>query len=260
VHLLDGGIADNLALRAATNGVIALDENSDAFRRVALTTRRVLVLSVDGQSAADPALPRERVVTGLGKIFGAVSGTQIDAYNFETLILTDEELRVLVEKIRKVRCAQGRVIAGHDCSDVRGALVHIWLASIPGPRERERLQAIPTGLTIPDEDVDLLVASGERLVQQNAKIRELISNLDGSTRPSQRNGWFRWRDREVSKRDDDRGCRFLPWLRGRRVPGLGGGAVRLANQDVLRTQSGAQPDGGDQRFRYLGEGQSCGAR
>jgi NTE family protein len=31
VHLMDGGIADNLALRAAANGLIALDENSDAF-------------------------------------------------------------------------------------------------------------------------------------------------------------------------------------------------------------------------------------
>jgi NTE family protein len=94
VHLMDGGVADNLALRTATNAVILLDERTDAFRRVALTTRRVLVLSVDGQSVADPALPKQRVVSGLGQILGAVSGTQIDAYSFETLILTDE-LRVV---------------------------------------------------------------------------------------------------------------------------------------------------------------------
>jgi NTE family protein len=179
VHLMDGGIADNLALRAATNSVIALDENSEAFRKVALTTRRVLVLSVDGQSAADPSLPKQRVVTGLGQIFGAVSGTQIDAYNFETLILTDAELRRLVEKIRDARCAHSRVIAGHDCADLRGALVHISLAGIPDPELRQRLQAIPTGLTIADADVEALIAAGEQLVQQNAKIRELISGLGG---------------------------------------------------------------------------------
>ncbi len=181
VHLMDGGIADNLALRAAINGVIALDENSDAFRRVAMTTRRVLVLSVDGQSAADPALPKQRVVTGLGQIFGAVSGTQIDAYNFETLILANNEVIRLVEKLRRVRCAQARTIEGHDCADVRGALVHISLASIPDPQQRRRLQAIPTGLTIPDVDVDLLVGAGETLVRQNDKIRSLISDLDSRT-------------------------------------------------------------------------------
>ena len=179
VHLLDGGISDNLALRGVVNGGIALDVTTDAFRRVAMKARRVLVLSVDGQSAPDPSLSKRRVVTGLSQIFRAVSGTQIDAYNFETLILTDSELRQLVENLRKVRCAQGRVIEGHDCADVRGALVHISLASIPDPQERQRLQSIPTGLTIPDEDVDLLVSSGEQLVQQNDTIRRLISGLDG---------------------------------------------------------------------------------
>ena len=181
VHLLDGGISDNLALRGVVNGGIALDENSDSFRRVALKARRVLVLSVDGQSAPDPSLSKQRVVTGLSQIFGAVSGTQIDAYNFETLILTDSELGQMVASLRKVRCAQARVIDGHDCAEVRGALVHISLASIPDPEVRQRLQAIPTGLTIPDEDVDLLVSAGESLVQQNAKIRALISDLDART-------------------------------------------------------------------------------
>jgi len=138
-----------------------------------------LVLSVDGQSAADPAISKQRVVTGLSQIFGAVSGTQIDAYNFETLTLTAGELRQLIDSLRKVRCAQAHVIEGHDCADVRGALVHISLASIPDPQERQRLQAIPTGLTIPDADVDQLVSSGEHLVQQNEVIRGLISDLDG---------------------------------------------------------------------------------
>jgi NTE family protein len=179
VHLLDGGISDNLALRGVANGGIALDDTTDTFRRVALKTRRVLVLSVDGQSATDPTISKQRVVTGLGQIFGAVSGTPIDAYNFETLILTNTELRRLVESLRKVRCAQARVIEGHDCADVRGALVHISLASILDPQVRQRLQAIPTGLTIPDEDVDLLVSSGESVVQQNDTIRALISDLNG---------------------------------------------------------------------------------
>jgi hypothetical protein len=108
-----------------------------------------------------------------------VSGTQIDAYNFETLVLTESELRNFVDSVRRVRCAQARVIEGHDCGDVRGALVHISLASIPDTQERQRLQAIPTGLTIPDADVDLLVSSGESLVQKNDTIRGLISDLDG---------------------------------------------------------------------------------
>lgn len=45
------------------------------------------------------------------------------------------------------------------------------------PEVRRRLQAIPTGLTIPDKDVDLLVEWGERLVVENPDIRAAISGL-----------------------------------------------------------------------------------
>jgi NTE family protein len=94
------------------------------------------------------------------------------------LILTNDELLRLVENLRNVRCAHARLINGHDCADVRGALVHISLASISDPRERQRLQSIPTGLTIPDADVDSLINAGEQLIQQNEKVRQLISDLD----------------------------------------------------------------------------------
>lgn len=177
VHLMDGGIADNLALRAAINGAIGLDVKSEAFRQAARHARRVLVLSIDGQSAADPKLSKESTLTGLGQILNAVSGTQIDAYNFETLRLANDQVNQLVEAVKRARCAEGRTVLGHDCGDVRGALVHISLASVADPATRAHLLAIPTGLTIPDADVDLLVASGEQLVEQNPQIRNLIAGL-----------------------------------------------------------------------------------
>ena len=178
VHLMDGGIADNLAMRGTINGMIGLAPESELFRRIALQTRRLLVLSADGQAATNPKLSQERAVTGLGQIFAAVSGTQIDAYNFETLNLARAELATFVEEIKRARCAHAPTIDGHDCADVRGALVHLSLQGITDPVVRARLQAIPTGLTIPDADVEVLVQQGEDLVQSNREIRELIDDLD----------------------------------------------------------------------------------
>ena len=97
----------------------------------------------------------------------------------QTIVLTNSELDQLKKSLIKVRCAQAPVIEGHDCDNVKVALVRIWPANIPDPQMRQRLQAVPTGLTIPDEDVDSLVSAGESLVQQNAAIRQLISDLDG---------------------------------------------------------------------------------
>ena len=121
-------------------------------------------------------------MNGLGQIFSAVSGTQIDAYNFETLLLANEQIGRLIAQIKEVRCqaaGTGQTLAdGAACGDVGGGLVHIALSDVDDPVVRRRLQDIPTGLTIPDADVDLLLYWGERLVRENSTIRSIISNAN----------------------------------------------------------------------------------
>jgi NTE family protein len=112
VHLMDGGIADNLTLRSLLNALIGLDSRSPDVRALLLRTRRVLFLSVDGEAAADATLGQKRVVSGLGQVFSAVSGTQIDAYNFETLLLAEDQVKGLVAQTKRVRCEDAR--AGGD--------------------------------------------------------------------------------------------------------------------------------------------------
>ncbi len=177
VHLMDGGIADNLALRGLLNIFTAQTDNSQAFRRLARRTRRIFILSVDGEAAADRALGRQRVVTGIGQVLSAVSSTQIDAYNFETLAVTRDKVEHLVRLFRDLRCADAPTIAGRPCSDVQGEFVHVSLGGIEDPVWRARLQAIPTGLTIPDADVDALVQYGEQLVRDHPRIRALAAQI-----------------------------------------------------------------------------------
>jgi len=179
VHLMDGGIADNLALRGLLDAITATTENSPIFRQMALRTRRILILSVDGEAAPDRSLGRQRVVTGIGQVLNAVSGTQIDAYNFETLGLAAEMTQHLARAFREVRCAQAPMIAGQPCGDVQGEFVHVGLAGIDDPVWRARLEAIPTGLTIPDADVDALVQYGEQLVRQHPRILAVAAAAGG---------------------------------------------------------------------------------
>jgi len=177
VHLMDGGIADNLALRGMLNTFIALDDGDGVFRNIARRTRRILVISVDGQAAPDPTLGQQRLVNGLSNIFGAVSGTQIDSYNFETLLLAETQVKGLAERMAAFRCREAPVIDGRPCGDVQGALVHVALSGIDDPVERARLQSIPTGLSIPAEDVVALVAYGERLAAENPVLRGMAEGL-----------------------------------------------------------------------------------
>ncbi len=178
VHLMDGGIADNLALRSLLNFFIALQSEPAIFRPTALSTRRILVLSIDGEAAAPSRLGRSRSAGGLFDVLSAASGTQIDAYNFETLTLARDQVRHLTEHVRATRCAAGAVINGHACEDVRGEFVHLALTDVADPAWRERLGSIPTGLTIPGPDVEALVGFGESLVRDHPVIRAIAAEAD----------------------------------------------------------------------------------
>jgi NTE family protein len=177
VHLMDGGIADNLGLRSLSNALVLLDRDAAEFRRLASITRRVIVVSVDGHGTRDPSLGRRRVVTGLGQIISAVSSTQIDAYSFETLLLVDQQVKELTREMRRIRCDDGRKLAGHDCDDVQGAMIQISLSSIPDEATRQRLMAVPTSLTIPDADTDALVHEGRTLITSNPTLLELLADF-----------------------------------------------------------------------------------
>jgi NTE family protein len=184
IHLSDGGIVDNLALRGLINTIIALQDEPRAFRAFgAAEIRRVVVITADGEAAQDTRLVRNRVVTGIGQIISAVTGSQIDNYNFETLGLARLQIHDLVERIKAGRCRIAPEIDGHRCDDVKGSFVHLSLSGIRDAAVRQRLQRIPTGLTISDDDVDALAKAGEEQVRASPEIVELVRDLGESGAP-----------------------------------------------------------------------------
>ena len=168
IHLMDGGISDNLALRVLLNDMLLLDINTNRFAAGLLPVRRILIISVDGQSAPNPNWPHQRVVSGLGQIISAVTSAQIGAYNIETLIAVETAVDDLVNKLRTLRCRQGLVIQGHACDDVAGKIMRVSLSDYPDAALRARLLAIRTGLTLPRHQVDALVAAGETMIAHDA--------------------------------------------------------------------------------------------
>ena len=179
VHLMDGGISDNLAMRSMISAMMVITGESEAQERFDFShIRRILMISADGQAANDASTARQQHLSGLGQIFSAVSGTQIDTYNFETLVLANNELEKVRETVRKRRCADGPTARdGRPCGDVESFFVHLSLAGVADEAERKKLQSIPTGLTIDPADVTLLVAAGEEQVRQSAGLAAFRDSL-----------------------------------------------------------------------------------
>ncbi len=192
VHLIDGGVSDNLALRAAGASMQTISQSPENFTARRLNRiRRVLVLSIDGQGAQDTSIAQQRVVGGIFAIFRLVSGTQIDRFNFETLAVVDQQLQEFVAAIKQSRCSQATTIDGARCDDVDGALVHVSLAGLPDSTTKEQLLAIRTGLTLRKNDVDLLIDAGRSAILDSAALRDFLNNYAVSPLPNARLGGAR---------------------------------------------------------------------
>jgi hypothetical protein len=140
--------------------------------------RRILLISADGQKINDAATAREEHLSSIGRILGAVTGTQIDSYNYETMILARNTLDQVRESLRQQRCAQGPVASGgQPCGDVQTYFVHLSLAGVSDPVTRERLNNIPTGLTMDHQDVVGLEAAGQEEVENSTELAAFRAGL-----------------------------------------------------------------------------------
>lgn len=184
VHLADGGVSDNLAMRSQGNMMQVLSA-TDLRARGLTHIRRVLLLSIDGQGSQDSSIARRKEVGGLLAMFGLVSGGLIDRYNFETLNTVNQQVEIVGRTLRDARCAEAPVIDGTRCDDVQTALLHIALSDLPDSPQTDRLQAIPTSLTLERADVDLLVTAGHDAVTGSAPLRAFLDNYPPAPLPAQ---------------------------------------------------------------------------
>ena len=191
LHLADGGVSDNLAMRAAGSMMQAMssvDLRAHGYDRV----RRLLLISVDGQGTQDSSVAQRKQVGGLFSVLGLVSGAQIDSYNFETLNTITQQLALLTEALRATRCAEAKTIEGAPCGDVKARLLHISLAGLPENAARAKLLAIPTGLTLERADVDALIQAGHDAITGSAALHAFLEDYAaGELAPRAQAAWAR---------------------------------------------------------------------
>lgn len=189
VHLVDGGVSDNLGLR----GILDIVEELDTARLLGLKTpldriRRIAVFVVNALS--EPKLDWDQRPTAPGTLDLLLrsTGLPIDHYSYEAI----DQLRAisarwkLLRRIRDAAGAQGNVVAlWPEVERVPEIDLHVIDVSFPmlaNADERAYLNDLPTTLVLPDEAVDRLRAAARAILKDSPDFRVYLEAL-GSPHP-----------------------------------------------------------------------------
>jgi len=169
IHLLDGGLSDNLGLRGALDRAIAREHCAPIPSVPWKIPRRVALIVVDAHTDQDYGWDSKENSLGLGALLGSVGQVVVSHYSFETI----ELFREVMERLSRERAGAG----DSQPPQVTPYVVELHFNQLPGASERSFFNAVPTALQLPSKTVDHLRLLAARQLAGNAEFRRLISDL-----------------------------------------------------------------------------------
>lgn len=176
LHLVDGGVSDNLGVRAVLKS--AIDAN-DHFPTILKTyglekTKKVVFIIVNASDDIPPEIAQSKTDPGVENVLGAVMTVQFRRYNLETLDLLNQKFKKWKKQLQEANCNH---LKKEDCNTVDFYAIELNLKQLP-KKLAEETSLYPTSLELPSKQVDTLIESGEYLLKASPKFQQLLQDLD----------------------------------------------------------------------------------
>lgn len=181
IHLLDGGIADNLGIFEPYRMLTTYDTVPfflDEFGRGRIT--RLIFVTINARSASASALDQTQATPGLLDMLLASIGTPIDRATAGTADRLRQLLRDHFRQMTLGDPVQGerfRLLAANT------ALIAVDFDAIPEPVCRRKFHAIPTSWTLKPREVDAVLRIGGALLANDPAFADLL-RITGAQPPA----------------------------------------------------------------------------
>lgn len=186
LHLVDGGISDNLGMR----GVLETMESLEANRVQGRTSRldrfnRIAVIVVNSLSVPRTGWDRNERPPNDIEILLKAAGVPIDRYSYEAIELL-KDLMARWQQARALR--ESAVFAGAgnihlaraaDLPDVDVFAIDVSFAAHPDPAERDYLNDLPTSFVLPDDAVDRLRTAAGVILRGSEDFQRFLRTSPG---------------------------------------------------------------------------------
>jgi NTE family protein len=180
IHLVDGGITDNLGLRGPVERAIKLEESGTTTQAPVKIPRRLAIIIVDASRERDYGWDSRDRTLGFGTLMGSVSQVTGDRYSYETIELFREVSARLDREREAARAQAGDLQSGK----IESYIVELHFSQLADESDRRFFNSVPTTLQLPSKTVDRLCQLAASQLADNVEFRRLVSGLrDQSIKP-----------------------------------------------------------------------------
>jgi len=184
LHLVDGGVSDNLGMRAVLDALEVLEALHDMGAPTPLdSARRIVVFIVNSQSSPPTNWDEFEVPPGTIDILLKAAGTPIDQYSYESVeLLKDTAARW--GTLRRVRDSAAMkankdpaIAAATRVPDAEIYAIDVSFAALKDENERAYLNRQPTTFVLSAEAVDRLRAAAGTILAASPEFQRLLKDI-----------------------------------------------------------------------------------
>ena len=156
IHLVDGGVADNLGLRAVLERVTLMGDVWTTLKVAKMeNVHKIVFVVVNAETEVNDRWDRFEKVPPFAAMLESFSSIGIERYNMDTLALLSESFGRWAEEIRKGRCGSGPISTEPgSCGDIEFYLVQVRFDALDDEAERSYFKRLPTSFALKPEEVD----------------------------------------------------------------------------------------------------------
>jgi len=183
VHLVDGGVSDNLGLRGVLEDLEEIEASKEYRKAQGVRfLKRLVVVMVNSLSVPDTGWDRASAPPGGISMMIKAAGVPIDRYSSEQIELLKDIVRRWGQNragyIQK-KLKQDPAFDVESVPLVEFYPIQVSFENIPDETERSRFMNLPTSFVLPPDDVDGLRSMAGKLLRQSPLYLKLVQELGG---------------------------------------------------------------------------------
>lgn len=184
VHLMDGGLSDNIGLRSIQNAF------SWGPIRWGITNNKIeklIIIVVNAKTDDQDSLSLDPVPPGLPEVAYKTTTIALDNYSFESIETmrdftkqrkqTQTTLAVCNNKLKE---CQSKELFPELSGNIEPVFIELNFERLSDRQQAEHLLSLPTSFSLSKEDIDQLIDAGSQLLDQSTAFQLLIQELNST--------------------------------------------------------------------------------